>query len=216
MICEACGTTASTVRVGGHTACEYCGAVVSGGPSVRSLNFQRRGVNPERVSRGVAEAIAENSATSGLCPEEKSCLARAAQASVSATFAKGRAPSAAARVLAERVVGAVLAAPRAVPPLKAAEDIVASVDRRAVGRSSEAAALLKKAREVHGACVPTEETTEGAWCLAAVAAVTVGHPGPVDEDALQERAMDAAVRCDLPLKGVCGPAIAEVWRYGMS
>jgi hypothetical protein len=214
MFCETCIGNVETGIVDGQTACLFCGTILAGGPVVRAENLSRRGVRGKRETRGVSHAFAESSITAGLGRDDRDALRRTAEAHVAAAFSGGRAPSSAARAIAERTLeGSLVQVPRA-DTMQTAEDIVAAVDRRAVGRGNEAASLLRRARQDHGACVVSEETSEGAWCLAAVAAATVGHPGGVDDELLQTRAAEAAIRCDLPLKSVCGPAIAEVWRFG--
>ena len=204
MFCETCFLETEPCVVDGHEACSMCGQETRGGPSVHTSTYARKAARPDRIHKSVSSALVARGVSDAVTPS----IARVAQRSVAAAFAGGRAPSNAARALANRAVDEVACIAQG-EALERAEALIGAREPCAYGKADKAAELLRVAR-ARGACRVTPKVTDGAWALAAIVAATFAPP-PKECD-YESTARDAAYRCDVPFKSVCVPAIVELWK----
>ena len=222
MRCDACAAEVSTVIRADQVVCSRCSNVLcaprGAGALVPATCSRDR---PGRPPRGAVRRALQRGASTAT-EEQRNTAARAAQAAVDAVCGVGRGAQGAARAVAHRAMRDALSsrmdvelpegAAATAECLRRAEAYLLQGEARAAGCGARGGELLRRARELHGACAESASVTEDAWCLAAAAVATAGG-APPRGDECRAAALALASRYQLMPKQVCARAAEEIMRY---
>ena len=224
MRCDTCAAEVATTLRADQICCVQCSSVLraprgAGALVVATCSRDR----PGRPPRGAVRRALQREA-SGATDGQRAAAARVAQSAVDAVCGVGRGSQGAARAVAGRAMRDALAAhvEEELPEgeaataecLRRAEAYIVQGGLRGAGCAARGGELLRRARELHGACAESADTPEDAWCLAAVAVATAGEVAPQDRG-YRAAALALVARYHLMPKHVCAHAVENIMQYAL-